>query len=86
MVEVEDIEAWEERNGEIPARAFVLMHSGWDEYWGDNEKYVGTNDPQGDQRIPGFSKPAVDWLLDNRNILGIGVDTLACDSSANPWH
>ena len=29
--------------------------------------------------FPGFSGSAVEWLIDNRNILGVGVDTVSCD-------
>ena len=79
MLEVSDLQEWEARNGRIQNHAFVIMSSGWEKFWGDNDKYFGDGAP----RFPGFSKDAVEWLLANRQIYGIGTDTLSCESSRN---
>ena len=67
---VDDIAAWEQVNGRIPERAFVAMLSG-------SEQRLGASD------APGFDKGAVQFLVDERNIVGIGVDTLSVDPSAS---
>ena len=78
-VTVDDLMAWERKHGEIPPRSFVLMYSGWDAFWGNNEKFVGSNGPDGPFHFPGFSPEAAQWLLDNRSFLGLGSDSISCD-------
>ncbi|MBE2183670.1 MAG: cyclase family protein [Anaerolineae bacterium] len=77
MLEVADIEAWEAEHGEIPTGAVVFMNSGWASRW-PNEDFRNA-DAEGGQHYPGFSGEAVTWLLENRGINGIGVDTLSLD-------
>ena len=75
MVTVDDLKSWEMENGEIPAGAFVMMYSGW-------ERLIGTQAFLGDDsglHFPGFSGEASQWLVDERSIHGIGVDTLSID-------
>ena len=75
MVTVDDLQAWEMANGEIPEGAFVMMHSGW-------ESLIGTPAFIGDDsglHFPGFSAEASEWLVSQRAIHGIGVDTLSID-------
>ena len=75
MVTVADLEAWEMAHGEIPEGAFVMMYSGWDELV-DSPAFVG--DDSG-LHFPGFSPEASEWLVAQRPIHGIGVDTLSID-------
>jgi kynurenine formamidase len=77
MVEPADLEAWEAANGTIPEGAVVLMNSGWAARW-PNEEYRNA-DADGVQHYPGFSGEAVTWLIEERGINGIGVDTLSLD-------
>ncbi len=76
-----DIEAWEDQHGRLPAGAIVLMWSGWGAYWGDKLRYLGT-DKQGDVtnlHFPGFSKEAAEFLIQQRDIAAVGVDTASMD-------
>ncbi|MFQ3647336.1 MAG: cyclase family protein [Anaerolineae bacterium] len=81
-LDVEDIEAWEAANGRIPDGAFVLMHSGWDARWPDQETFRNA-DADGVQHYPGFSAEAATFLVEQRSIHGIGVDTLSLDIGAS---
>lgn len=75
MVTVDDLKSWEMENGDIPEGAFVMMYSGW-------EHHIGTPAFLGDDsglHFPGFSGEASQWLVDERSIHGIGVDTLSID-------
>lgn len=77
----DDIAVWEARNGRLPAGAIVVMWSGWGAYWGDKLHYLGTDEP-GDTthlRFPGFSKEAAQFLVTERDIAAIGVDTASID-------
>jgi kynurenine formamidase len=78
-----DLRAFERRHGRIPRGALVCMHSGWEERAGSVEAY-GNVDANGVLHFPGFGKPAVDWLLAERDIRGIGVDTLSLDRGSSP--
>jgi kynurenine formamidase len=80
-VSVADIEAWEHKNGRMPKGAIVLMFSGWGSRWPDKKTYLGTDQP-GDVahlHFPGFSKEAAEFLISQREIDAIGVDTPSID-------
>lgn len=69
----DSIHAFEMNHGKIPENAFVIFHTGWDRHWGDTKKYRN-----------GLSFPSVHEetakLLLERNIAGIGIDTLSPDA------
>ena len=74
-----DIRAWERRHGRIPARAAVFMYSGWDiKATTDRDSFVGL-DASGATHFPTVSAQAVEFLTKERDISGIGVDTLSFD-------
>jgi kynurenine formamidase len=78
---VDDLKTWETRHGRIPVGAIVLMHSGWGRYWPDKVKYLGSVTP-GDSEtfhFPGFSKEAAEFLVTERKIDGVGIDTASID-------
>lgn len=78
---VADLERWEAKYGRIPDGAIVLMRSGWGRYWPNRLEYLGTAQ-KGDVanlHFPGFSKEAAEWLVAQRSIDAIGVDTPSID-------
>jgi kynurenine formamidase len=75
---LEDIQAWEHRHGQIPRQAVVLLSTGRGQYFMDPPRYRGADD-KGRMHFPGFSAAAVQFLLDKREIRGIGIDTLSND-------
>ncbi|WP_324670065.1 cyclase family protein [Geochorda subterranea] len=77
-VTVDDLMAWEARYGRIPDGAIVCMHSGWESRVGDADAYRNA-DASGTMHFPGFSPQAAQWLVHERDIVGIGVDTLSLD-------
>jgi kynurenine formamidase len=77
----DDLHAWERAHGRIPAGAIVVMDSGWAARWPDAKRYLGTDVP-GDTanlHFPGFSKEAAEFLVRERTINAIGVDTPSID-------
>jgi kynurenine formamidase len=82
MVMLEDIEAWESANGNIPECAVVFMYSGWESRWNDVDAFRNP-DESGMMHFPGFSGEAASYLVSERNIFGIGVDTLSLDIGAS---
>jgi kynurenine formamidase len=77
-VTADDIRAWERRHGVLPTGAAVLMHSGWAARIGSEAAYQN-KDSSGVMHFPGFSEEAIRFLLAERSISGVGVDTLSLD-------
>ena len=80
-VSVDDLQAWEARYGRIPRGAIVVMYSGWGARWPDRARYLGSDAP-GDTahlHFPAFSKEAAEFLVRERDINAIGVDTASMD-------
>jgi kynurenine formamidase len=78
---VADIESWEKQHGRIPDGAIVLVHTGWGKFWPDKKRYLGSDTP-GDTahlHFPGFSKEAAEFLVTQRKINGVGIDTASMD-------
>ncbi len=78
QVTVEDIKGWEKRYDRIPKGAAILMYSGWERRATDQAAYRNM-DAKGIMHFPGFSKEAAEFLVKERDIRGIGVDTLSLD-------
>jgi kynurenine formamidase len=78
VVTVDDITAWESVNGQLPDGVVVMMYSGWEKRLADPATYVNQRD-DGTVHFPGFSPEAATFLVNERNITGIGVDTLSQD-------
>jgi kynurenine formamidase len=80
---VTDIEQAEQRDGEIPAEAIVLLRTGFSRRWPDAARYLGTAE-RGDAAVarlhfPGLHPDAARWLVANRRIAAIGIDTASID-------
>ena len=72
----DDIMAWENTYGELPAGAIVAMNSGWGgKVMSDEFRNV---DGDGVMHFPGFHIEASQFLLE-RDVKGIMVDTLSLD-------
>lgn len=75
---VADIVAWEEVNGRIREKSIILLNTGWSRRWNDYEKYKNVDDSN-KLHFPGYSADAADFLVEKRDINGIGIDTLSAD-------
>lgn len=82
LLTVADLEAWERVHGRLPARSVVAMNSGWGAHVTNPQKYVG-RDPLGTPHSPGFDPEAVTFLVEERDIVAIGVDTLSLDAASS---
>lgn len=83
QVQVSDFEAWEKTHGRIPDQAIVLLRTGSGKFWPDREKYLGTTEtgPEAVPKLhfPGLHPEAAAWLVGNRQINAIGIDTPSID-------
>jgi kynurenine formamidase len=72
-----DVHAWERANGPLPDDACVAMNAGWD-------RHVATDrfrnaDHDGVLHFPGFHPDTAAFLIAERRVRGIAVDTLSLD-------
>lgn len=79
QVGVEDIVKWEQANGQIPSGAVVMARTGWDSRWFSPRMYRNT-DARGIPHFPGYSEDAAKFLVEARNVLGLGIDTPSVDA------
>jgi kynurenine formamidase len=77
-----DVQAYEKANGRIPAHAMVIAFTGWDKHWDDAKAYFN-EDKDGVMHYPGIAIDATQWLIDNRALGGLGIDTHGVDPGAD---
>lgn len=83
LVSQEDFAAWEAQHGKIADDIIVLLHTGYGQFYPDRLKYFGT-EQKGEQAVaelhfPGLDPAAAEWLVKNRKIKAIGLDTPSID-------
>jgi kynurenine formamidase len=79
---VDDILAWEAEHGPLPEGAFVALDAGWDARVSDPASYLNVDD-SGVPHFPGWHPDATAFLLAERTITGLGVDTVSLDYGAS---
>ena len=77
LLTVADIEAFEAVHGRIPAGAWVLMRTDWSRRT-DPEAYQ--NFDEMGQHTPGPSSEAVQFLVEQRDVLGFGSEAIGTDA------
>ena len=71
-VSLQDIDAFEKAYGQIKPGSFVMVRTGWEQFWHQPERY------RNNHLFPSVSAEAADILL-KRQIAGLGIDTLSPD-------
>lgn len=82
-VGIEDLREWEAMHGRLPTEAIVLLRTGFGRFWPDRIRYMGT-DERGAVAIPklhfpGLHPEAARWLVEERQIAAVGLDTPSID-------
>ncbi|MHC5063255.1 MAG: cyclase family protein [Planctomycetota bacterium] len=87
QMRVVDLQDWERKHGRIPKGAILLVHTGFGRYWPDREKYLGSAELGQAATLklhfPGVHPSAAKWLVENRAIDAIGIDTASIDHGAS---
>lgn len=83
LITKQDLQDWEALYGQIPDDAIVLLRTGYGKFWPDRKSYMGT-DQRGPSAVlllhfPGLDPAAAEWLIRNRKIKAIGIDTPSID-------
>ncbi len=82
VVTIDDLRAWEKAHGRLPKQCGVFLNSGWDAKAGDAQAFLG-QDRSKTLHFPGFSKEVCAFLLSEREVAGLAVDTLSLDFGAS---
>src|SRR5262249_49142423 len=82
VVTLDDLKAWEKRHGRLPKNCGGFLNSGWDVKAGDARAFLG-QDRSKTLHFPGFSTEACEFLLKERDVAGLAVDTLSLDFGAS---
>lgn len=82
-VATSDFERWEAKHGQIPYGAIVLLDTGYAKFWPNRKDYLGTElrGPEGVRALqfPGLHSEAAAWLVRERNVKAVGIDTASID-------
>lgn len=91
LLTVDFLRDWEARNGEIPRGAWLLFRTGWSKRLSDPDSFV--NRREDGPHTPGPTRETVQWLIEERDIKGFGVETINTDAGQafswpepNPCH
>lgn len=83
---VNDLTTWEEEHGAIPRDSVVIVHTGHGRLYGNRTAYLGyppgiqvTDDDTENLHFPGVGEKAARWLVEERAIVGLGIDTPSTD-------
>jgi kynurenine formamidase len=65
----------------MPRGAIVILNSGWGARWPDKKRYLGTDKPLDvpNLHFPGYSKEAAEFLVTQRNVAALAIDTPSID-------
>jgi kynurenine formamidase len=76
LVVPSDITEWEAQHGRIQPGSWLLLRTGWSRRSGSD--YINLKDDG--PHTPGFAKECSELLAKERNILGVGVETVGTDA------
>jgi kynurenine formamidase len=82
VLPVEHVLRWEEQHGRVPAGSLAILFTGWGEKWGDPQAFLNP-DTEGVLHFPGFGVETAGFLLDERQVAGLGTDTHGVDPGAD---
>ncbi|MCB0542570.1 MAG: cyclase family protein [Saprospiraceae bacterium] len=83
LVSTEDLTSWETENGPLPEGSFLLLRTGYGKFYPDRLEYFGTarmgEEAVAELHFPGLDPQAAEWLVKNRKVKAVGLDTPSID-------
>jgi kynurenine formamidase len=77
QLSADDVRDWEDGHGTIAAGSLVILNTGWHKRFDDAPRYVNM-DTNHIMHFPGFGKASAELLV-QRDVVGIGIDTMSLD-------
>ncbi|MGW0178936.1 cyclase family protein [Nocardia sp. NPDC003345] len=78
LLTVADVEEWEGRHGRLTAGTWLLLRTGWEARGGSESEFLNTDDTG--SHTPGVAVECARWLATERDITGLGVETVGVDA------
>lgn len=82
-VSVADLHRWEEKHHRQLVDVILLLRTGYGRRWPDRKAYLGTDETGPDAvaklHFPGLAPDAAKWLIEQRSIKAVGIDTASID-------
>ncbi|MEU4314638.1 cyclase family protein [Nocardia sp. NPDC024068] len=78
LLTVADVEAWEDRHGRLTTGTWLLLRTGWEVRGGSEAEFLNTDDTG--SHTPGVAVECARWLATERDITGLGVETVGVDA------
>jgi len=83
QIQVNDVTNWEKEHGTLKENVIILFHTGYGKFYPDALTYFGT-DKKGEEALPFLHFPGIhpqlaEWLVKNRKIKAVGLDTPSID-------
>ncbi len=82
LISLDEIRNWESLHGKMASGLAVLLQTGWDCFWPDATAYL-CRDENGGMHFPGLSLEAARYLIDDRGVRVLGIDTAGVDGGAS---
>jgi len=79
-ISIDDIKEFEEKHGTVPEGSFVVFRSDWSKRWPCIVSLTNA-DKNGNAHSPGWPVSTLEFLFDERNIAGVGHETLDTDAA-----
>ena len=80
LLQVKDIQDWQQQHGPLPNNGWLLFRSGWDARAHDQSAFLNANETG--PHTPGVSIETAQWLANEAPIVGFGVETVGTDAGA----
>ena len=77
LLTADRVKSWEARHGRIPSGAWLLLRTGWSRRTAPDQYINLRNDGP---HTPGFEKACSELLARERDVLGVGVETVGTDA------
>lgn len=74
LLTLDDLFTWEATHQKIASETVVLLYTGWQKKWSNQDEFINQ------QHFPGFAPETTEFLLNQRQIAGVGIDTHGVDS------
>ena len=78
LLEVADIERWEQEHGPLPDRGWLLYRTGWDARSTSQEEFINADDSG--PHTPGISAECARWIAEESPVMGVGTETVGTDA------
>ena len=83
QVTAADLQVWESQHGALQDGTLLLLRTGYSTRWPDAASYLGTAErgaaAVANLHFPGLHPDAARWLIENRRVDAVGIDTASID-------